>query len=129
MKTTGVIRKALVVLSSIGFCVLGGFFLLNYAVDHYHKGRVEEHKPILEELKRNTPSQEQIQNVLGEPIQLLSSAEALELSRGYSAPDEVAAKCIKYSKIMFYNRGDIVYFIYLNGDQPPKMVDFSIIRN
>lgn len=127
MKTISILRKIFLVLLFIGFFVLGCFYLLNYTVNHYHQSRIEKHIPILEELERKTPSQEQIQDALGVPTFLLNSAKALELSRGYFPQDETAKKCIKYPKIMVYLKGDIVYFIYLNDES--KMVDFSIVRN
>lgn len=125
MKIKTLLTKILIVFFVlIGLCAIG-FILLNYAVNRYHQSREEEHTAILETMKRNRFSHQQIQNELGIPTGLLSSEEGLK-QYSFSLPslDEAMKKFRKYPSVMLYIKGDMIYFIFL--DKEGKMADFSL---
>lgn len=125
MKITTILRKIVIVLLFISLFILGSFFLLAYMVERYHQGTIDKQISILQELKRDTPSKEQIKDLLGPPWHVLNSAEALDLSRAYFPRDETVRKSIKYPMIMFYY-GLPSFFIFLNDEG--KMVAFTVVR-
>lgn len=110
-------------------CIVVGMIGLDYEVNRYHKKRIEKHKFFLQKLKETNSSQEEIENILGKPWEVVNSKKAIEVYGHFFSKNELIQKSSRYynSTIMVYLKGDIVYFIYLNNKG--RVVDFLVGRN
>ena len=127
MSTKSNVIRALLVFVTV---ITLGAVAIVISVERYHERHRAEHHERLRQLLANHPTESQLHQVLGNPLQAGSTDEAVALARQYwGGPSfSISADLAQRApRTLIYLVGDMVYLILI--DSSGAMADFVLLNN
>ena len=107
-----------------------GWLIFVSSVNSYHARHRLTHLEKLQRIQASNPSEKQLYNILGQPLQVLAPGEALDFARKTWGGQTVTVdpETLRHSKhTAIFLAEDMVYLIFTDANG--RMIDFALLRN